>query len=87
MKVQLLFAQEYLAVLADDKLRAGETIAVVPILFTQGVNEKQSITNKHEYVHTHIHLSLSLSLSLSVIQAAPAGGYKLTEYGSPHQLF
>ena len=48
--MQLLFAREYLAVLADDKLLAGETVSVIPLLFTQGVNEKQSLTNKHEYV-------------------------------------
>ena len=48
--MQLLFAREYLAVLEDEKLRAGETISVVPLIFTQGVNEKQSLTNKHEYV-------------------------------------
>ena len=48
--MQLLFAREYLAVLEDEKLQAGETISVVPLIFTQGVNEKQSLTNKHEYV-------------------------------------
>ena len=48
--MQLLFAREYLAVLEDEKLRAGEPISVVPLIFTQGVNEKQSLTNKHEYV-------------------------------------
>ncbi|CAI8005393.1 Inositol polyphosphate-4-phosphatase type I A [Geodia barretti] len=48
LRVQLLFAREYLAVLEDEKLQAGETISVVPLIFTQGVNEKQSLTNKHE---------------------------------------
>ena len=48
LKVQLRFGREYLAVVADEKLQAGRTIPVFPLLVTQGVNEKQSLTNKHE---------------------------------------
>lgn len=48
LKVQLLFAKEYLAALPDEELRAGHTIQVVPILFTQGVNEMQNFASKHE---------------------------------------
>lgn len=48
LKVQLLFAREFLAVLADEQLQAGHVISVVPLLFTQGVNEKQNFTNKQE---------------------------------------
>ena len=47
LKVQLRFAREFLAVIADEQLRGGQVIPVVPLLFTQGVNEKQSLTNKH----------------------------------------
>ena len=61
LKVQLLFAREFLAVLADDQLQAGHVVPVVPLLFTQGVNGKQNFTNKQELVSF---LSLSPSPSL-----------------------
>lgn len=48
LKVQLLFAREFLAVLADEQLQAGHVVPVVPLLFTQGVNGKQNFTNKQE---------------------------------------
>lgn len=49
LTVQFLIAHEVLAMLPDEKLRQGKEISVVPILFTQGINEKQTLANlKHE---------------------------------------
>jgi len=43
LTVQFLLAREYIAALPDEMLRAGRPISVVPVLFTQGVNEKQTL--------------------------------------------
>jgi chorismate mutase len=47
--VQLLLSRDVLATLPEEKVRQGKKIGVVPILFVQGVNEKQTLANlKHE---------------------------------------
>ena len=43
MTIQFLLAREYIAALPDELLQAGAPISVVPVLFTQGVNEKQTL--------------------------------------------
>lgn len=49
LTVQFLVSRDLLAMLPDEKLRQGKTINVVPIIFTQGINEKQTLANlKHE---------------------------------------
>lgn len=49
LTVQFLISREVLAMLPDEKLRQGKEIGVIPILFTQGINEKQTLANlKHE---------------------------------------
>ena len=49
LMVQLLIPRDILCVLPDEQLRQGKAINVVPILFTQGINEKQTLANlKHE---------------------------------------
>lgn len=49
LTVQFLIPRDVLAMLPDEKLRQGAFISVVPILFTQGINEKQTLANlKHE---------------------------------------
>ena len=45
LTVQFLIPRELLAKLPDEGLRQGEPIRVVPVLFTQGVNEKQTFAN------------------------------------------
>ena len=46
--VQFLISREVLAMLPDEKLKLGKKINVVPILFTQGINEKQTLDDlKH----------------------------------------
>lgn len=47
--VQFLISRDVLTLLPDEKVRLGKKIGVVPILFAQGVNEKQTLANlKHE---------------------------------------
>ena len=47
--VQFLVSPEIISVLPDESVRLGELISVVPVVFTQGVNEKQTLANiKHE---------------------------------------
>ena len=47
--MQFLISHELLMILPDVKIRQGKEIRVVPILFTQGINEKQTLANlKHE---------------------------------------
>ncbi len=47
--VQFLIAPDIIALLPDKALQAGKLIPVVPVLFTQGVNEKQTLAHiKHE---------------------------------------
>lgn len=47
--VQFLISREVLVLLPDKKVQQGKKIGVVPILFAQGVNEKQTLANlKHE---------------------------------------
>ena len=43
LTIQFLLAREYIAGLPDELLQAGAPISVVPVLFTQGVNEKQTL--------------------------------------------
>ena len=43
LTIQSLLAREYIAGLPDELLQAGAPISVVPVLFTQGVNEKQTL--------------------------------------------
>lgn len=45
LTIQFLIPRELLAKLPDESLRLGEPIRVVPVLFTQGVNEKQTFAN------------------------------------------
>ena len=45
LTIQFLIPRELLAQLPDEGIRQGELIRVVPVLFTQGVNEKQTFAN------------------------------------------
>ena len=45
LTIQLLIPRELLAQLPDEGIRQGERIRVVPVLFTQGVNERQTFAN------------------------------------------
>lgn len=83
LKVQLLFAREFLAVLADEQLQAGYAVPVVPLLFTQGVNGKQNFTNKQELVFflspsppPPLPSHLSLSLTAFTIPLLAGSSYK-----------
>lgn len=47
--VQFLISRDVLALQPDGKIRQGKKIRVIPILFVQGINEKQTLANlKHE---------------------------------------
>lgn len=47
--VQFLISRDVLAMLPDEKLKQGKLISVIPIIFVQGINEKQTLANlKHE---------------------------------------
>ena len=51
LTIQFLIPHELLAQLPDEGIRQGEPIRVVPVLFTQGVNEKQTFANiRNEWV-------------------------------------
>lgn len=54
--VQFLIAPDLMALLPDKAIQSGELISVVPVLFTQGVNEKQTFAHiKHEYVGLQVY--------------------------------
>ncbi|XP_064387064.1 inositol polyphosphate-4-phosphatase type I A-like isoform X2 [Halichondria panicea] len=56
--VQFLIAPDLMALLPDKAIQSGELISVVPVLFTQGVNEKQT------FAHIKHDLNLTTSLQL-----------------------
>lgn len=57
--VQFLVAPEIMTVLPDEAIKLGELIPVVPVVFTQGVNERQTLANiKHEYVCYSIYIHM-----------------------------
>ena len=45
LTVQFLLSKQFLAALPNKELKSGALIPVVPVLFTQGVNEKQTLAN------------------------------------------
>ena len=45
LTIQFLIPHELLAKLPNKEIRQGALIKVVPVLFTQGVNEKQTLAN------------------------------------------
>lgn len=65
LTVQLLLDRAYLSSIPDEKLRVGERISVVPVIFTQGVNEKQTLANFKQHIQLQEEINLESISALS----------------------